>query len=197
MSMRQIRIFGAAGTGKKTLVGNLMMSCGGPGMTIMERLQREGIQRYDRMTEFFIRENIPLSFETRSGPWEITESNDPDVVLFVVDASTSTSASTSTETNINIIDLRLNGDPDATIGIFERCTRLILIVNKMDTVNWSAESFQTIINRATSELQAENIKINKFNSVAVSALHGDNIIQRSGDPMWRTLVQTLDLGSIL
>ncbi|EGX52804.1 hypothetical protein AOL_s00007g140 [Orbilia oligospora ATCC 24927] len=184
--MRQIRLFGAPSTGKKTLVGNLMMSCG-LRMSIMEKLQRKGIQRYDRMTEFFIEENIPLSFETRSGPWEITNSNDPDVVLYLVDASA------STETNI--IDLGTAGD--ATIGILERCTRFILIVNKMDNLDWSAEHFQIIINRATSELQRDSINIKKFNSVAVSALHGDNIIQKSGDPMWRTLVQTLDLESIL
>ncbi|TGJ72002.1 hypothetical protein EYR41_003921 [Orbilia oligospora] len=175
MSMRQIRLFGAPSTGKKTLVGNLMMSCG-LGMSIMEKLQRKGIQRYDRMIEFFIEENIPLSFETRSGPWEITDSNDPDVVLYLVDGSASTEA--------NIIDIGIAGD--ATIGILER-----------DNLDWSAEHFQIIINRATSELQREHINIRKFNSVAVSALHGDNIIQKSGDPMWRTLVQTLDLESIL
>ncbi|KAK6511507.1 hypothetical protein TWF481_000422 [Arthrobotrys musiformis] len=157
-------------------------------MSTMERLQRNGIQRYDRMTEFFREENIPLSFETRSGMWEITDSNDPDVVLYVMDAD-------SASAEANIIDLGIAGD--ATIGVLESCARFILIVNKMDNPNWSSESFHIISDRATSELQRDGVNIKKFNSVAVSALHGDNIIQKSGDPMWRTLVQTLDLESIL
>ncbi|KAK6518959.1 hypothetical protein TWF281_003650 [Arthrobotrys megalospora] len=184
--MRQIRIFGAPGTGKKTLVGNLMMSCG-LGISTMEKLQRKGIQRYDQMTEFFGEENIPLSFETSSGPWEISDTNNPDVVFYVVDASAVPEA--------DIIDPRIAGDE--TVGILEGSTRFILIANKMDKLDWSAEHFQLIIDRATSQLQRDSINIKKFNSVALSALHGNNIIQKSGDPMWRTLVQTLDLVSIM
>ncbi|RVD87185.1 uncharacterized protein DFL_001428 [Arthrobotrys flagrans] len=148
--MRQIRILGGSSTGRKTLVGNLMISCG-LGMSTMEKLQRTGIQRYDRMTEFFQQENIPLSFETSTGPWEITDTKIPDVVFYVVDASAITEA--------DIIDTRIAGDD--TVGILESCTRVILIVNKMDKLGWSAEHFQMIVNRATSELQRDNIHIEK------------------------------------
>ncbi|EPS45817.1 hypothetical protein H072_109 [Dactylellina haptotyla CBS 200.50] len=184
--MQQIRILGAPGTGKKTLIGNLMMSCG-IGLSTMEKLQRNGIQKYDQISEFFSKENIPLSFETSSGAWEITETNDSDVLFYVLDASTNPEA--------NTMDFKIAGD--ATTGILERCSRVILVVNKMDKVDWSAEQFQLIVSQATGEIQGTGIAIKKLATVAVSALHGNNIIQKSGDPMWRTLVQTLDLGSIL
>ncbi|MFB9237238.1 sulfate adenylyltransferase subunit 1 [Plantactinospora siamensis] len=63
-----------------------------------------------------------------------------------------------------------------------RVPHLVLCVNKMDLVDWSPEVFERIADEFTSfaaKLEAPDLTV-----VPVSALHGDNIVERSGNMPW-------------
>jgi bifunctional enzyme CysN/CysC len=58
----------------------------------------------------------------------------------------------------------------------------VLAVNKMDHVNYSQEIFERIEEEFTAF--AAKLKIGDLTFIPVSALHGDNVVQRSGNTPW-------------
>ncbi|MFC0430594.1 adenylyl-sulfate kinase [Kutzneria buriramensis] len=83
---------------------------------------------------------------------------------------------------------------DARKGVVEQSRRhafiasllgvahLVLCVNKMDLVDWSAERFEEI--RADFRRFAMKLNVADLAFVPVSALHGDNVVQRSANMPW-------------
>jgi bifunctional enzyme CysN/CysC len=83
---------------------------------------------------------------------------------------------------------------DARKGVLEQSRRhafiasllgvahLVLCVNKMDLVDWSAERFEEI--RADFRRFAMKLNVADLAFVPVSALHGDNVVQRSTNMPW-------------
>jgi bifunctional enzyme CysN/CysC len=83
---------------------------------------------------------------------------------------------------------------DARKGIVEQSRRhafiagllgvshLVLCVNKMDLVDWSAERFAEI--REEFRQFAMKLTVTDLAFVPVSALHGDNVVQRSANMPW-------------
>ncbi|QUQ64215.1 adenylyl-sulfate kinase [Kutzneria sp. CA-103260] len=83
---------------------------------------------------------------------------------------------------------------DARKGVVEQSRRhafiasllgvahLVLCVNKMDLVDWSAERFEEI--RAEFRRFAMKLNVADLAFVPVSALHGDNVVQRSANMPW-------------
>lgn len=63
-----------------------------------------------------------------------------------------------------------------------RIPNLVLCVNKMDLVNWSQERFGEI--KSEFEHFASRLDIDEVTFVPVSALHGDNIVNRSANMSW-------------
>ncbi|MCC6920806.1 MAG: sulfate adenylyltransferase subunit CysN [Alphaproteobacteria bacterium] len=59
---------------------------------------------------------------------------------------------------------------------------VILAINKMDLVNWSRETFDKIL--ADYRVFAEKIGITTFTAIPMSALNGDNILDRSAHTPW-------------
>src|SRR5438445_9208853 len=83
---------------------------------------------------------------------------------------------------------------DARLGVIEQSRRhtyiasllrtphLVVAVNKMDLVNWSAERFREIRAEFENFLPRLDIKDVKF--IPISALDGDNVVELSGNMPW-------------
>jgi len=83
---------------------------------------------------------------------------------------------------------------DARKGIVEQSRRhavlssllgiphLVLCVNKMDLVDWSEERFEEI--KAEFRSFAMKLDVHDLASIPMSALHGDNVVDRSADMPW-------------
>ncbi len=63
-----------------------------------------------------------------------------------------------------------------------RVPHLVLCVNKMDLVDWSQEVFDRIADEFTSF--AAKLEVPDLTVVPISALHGDNIVNRSENTPW-------------
>lgn len=75
--------------------------------------------------------------------------------------------------------------------------RLIVAVNKLDTVSWSEERFDEISQQISAFLLAAGFQQKNISFIPMSGLHGDNIVKNidSQDAGWykgTTLVQELD-----
>ncbi|KAI1000570.1 HBS1-like protein [Podosphaera aphanis] len=75
--------------------------------------------------------------------------------------------------------------------------RIIITINKLDTVQWSQERFAEIENQISSFLTTAGFQSKNISFVPCSGLTGDNIARKSADPAasWYTgltLVETLD-----
>jgi elongation factor 1 alpha-like protein len=75
--------------------------------------------------------------------------------------------------------------------------RLIVAINKLDTVNWSEERFTEIENQVSAFLTAAGFQAKNIAFIPCSGLQGDNIARHSSVPeaVWykgRTLVEELD-----
>jgi bifunctional enzyme CysN/CysC len=83
---------------------------------------------------------------------------------------------------------------DARKGVIEQSRRhaflasllgiphLVLCVNKMDLVDWSQERFEEI--KADFRAFAMKLDVHDLTFIPISALHGDNVVQRSGNMPW-------------
>ncbi|EFX01223.1 translation elongation factor ef-1 [Grosmannia clavigera kw1407] len=76
-------------------------------------------------------------------------------------------------------------------------TRIIVAVNKLDTVGWDRERFEAICQQMGGFLSATGFQAKNISFVPVSGLHGDNLVTRSTAPeaQWyegATLVEELD-----
>ncbi|MEO7267690.1 MAG: GTP-binding protein [Knoellia sp.] len=61
---------------------------------------------------------------------------------------------------------------------------LVLVVNKMDLVDWDEEVYQQIKNEFTGF--ATKLRVPDLQIIPVSALHGDNVVDRSPNTPWYT-----------
>jgi bifunctional enzyme CysN/CysC len=83
---------------------------------------------------------------------------------------------------------------DARKGVIEQSRRhaflatllgiphLVVCVNKMDLVDWSQERFEEI--RAEFRSFAMKLDVHDLSYVPISALHGDNVVERSANMGW-------------
>ncbi|KAK3956759.1 P-loop containing nucleoside triphosphate hydrolase protein [Pseudoneurospora amorphoporcata] len=76
-------------------------------------------------------------------------------------------------------------------------SRIIVAVNKLDTVNWSQERFDEIKHQVAGFLTATGFQPKNIAFVPVSGLHGDNLVRKTTDPAasWytgNTLVEELE-----
>ncbi len=76
-------------------------------------------------------------------------------------------------------------------------SRIIVAVNKLDTVSPSQERFDEITQQVSGFLSATGFQLKNISFVPVSGLHGDNLVNRSTDPelSWytgNTLIEELE-----
>jgi len=70
----------------------------------------------------------------------------------------------------------------AFLATLLRVPHLVLAVNKMDLVDYSSEVFDRIVEEFTQF--AVKLEIGDLTFIPISALHGDNVVQRSANMPW-------------
>jgi bifunctional enzyme CysN/CysC len=70
----------------------------------------------------------------------------------------------------------------AFLATLLRVPHLVLAINKMDLVDYSSEVFEQISAEFTAF--AAKLEIGDLTFIPISALHGDNVVQRSGNMPW-------------
>jgi sulfate adenylyltransferase large subunit len=70
----------------------------------------------------------------------------------------------------------------AFLATLLRVPHLVLAVNKMDLVDYSAEVFDRIVEEFTAF--ATKLQVGDLTFIPISALHGDNVVQRSANMPW-------------
>jgi bifunctional enzyme CysN/CysC len=70
----------------------------------------------------------------------------------------------------------------AFLATLLRVPHLVLAINKMDLVDYSSEVFDRISEEFTAF--AAKLEIGDLTFIPISALHGDNVVQRSGNMPW-------------
>lgn len=109
-----------------------------------------------------------------------------------------TGTSTS-DVSLILIDAR-NGVVEQTkrhyfINNLLRVKEVIVVVNKMDLVNYSAQRFEEIVEEFQGLTQSSDFPAQKTTFIPVSALQGENVVHPSQNLSWyrgRTLLETLE-----
>ncbi|KAK8098601.1 uncharacterized protein PG998_014087 [Apiospora kogelbergensis] len=120
-------------------------------------------------------------------PNMIAGASQADFAVLVVDASTGAfEAGLKGQTREHALLLR-------SMGV----SRIIVVVNKLDTVGWSQERFDEISQQVSGFLVATNFQLKNVSFVPVSGLRGDNMVHKSTDSAasWYTgdsLIQELE-----
>ncbi|KAI1416633.1 hypothetical protein F5Y13DRAFT_154404 [Hypoxylon sp. FL1857] len=120
-------------------------------------------------------------------PNMIAGASQADFAILVVDATTGAfEAGLKGQTREHALLIR-------SMGV----SRVIVAVNKLDTVGWSQERFDEISQQVSGFLSATGFQLKNVSFVPVSGLHGDNIVKRSTDAAasWydgKTLVEELE-----
>jgi bifunctional enzyme CysN/CysC len=70
----------------------------------------------------------------------------------------------------------------AFLATLLRVPHLVMAVNKMDLVDYSSDVFDSIVEEFTAF--AAKLDITDLTFIPISALHGDNVVQRSGNMPW-------------
>lgn len=120
-------------------------------------------------------------------PNMIAGASQADFAVLVVDASTGAfEAGLKGQTREHALLIR-------SMGV----SRVIVAVNKLDTVGWSQERFDEIAQQVSGFLVATNFQLKNVSFVPVSGLRGDNMVHKSKDSAadWYTgdtLIQELE-----
>ncbi|KFY45784.1 hypothetical protein V495_02813, partial [Pseudogymnoascus sp. VKM F-4514 (FW-929)] len=120
-------------------------------------------------------------------PNMIAGASQADFAVLVIDASTGSFES----------GLKGQTKEHALLARSMGVQRLIIAINKLDTVNWSQDRFDEISQQVSAFLTAAGFQPKNVSFIPVSGLHGDNIARRCTEPAasWytgSTLVEELD-----
>ncbi|KAK3939099.1 putative glucose-regulated protein 78 of hsp70 family [Diplogelasinospora grovesii] len=120
-------------------------------------------------------------------PNMIAGASQADFAILVIDSSTGAfEAGLKGQTREHALLIR-------SMGV----SRIIVAINKLDTVNWSQERFDEIKDQVSGFLSTTGFQPKNITFVPVSGLHGDNLVRKSSDPAasWYTgptLVEELE-----
>jgi translation elongation factor EF-1alpha len=179
MVTKSLSVLGNDGAGKKALIGSLIYKCGLE-LPQLEQLESEGISQYEKIVPFFEKNGRAQSFYAPSGTFTVQKSQAPDVAFWVVDASDSSSWGPSAEK----LSVTLSS------SMVNPREKLMIVVNKMDSVNWSEQTFKEVVG-AFSSVNMNN----RAYIIPVSALReGGNILPTPKAPSWVQNLSTDQFG---
>ncbi|EPQ67554.1 Bgt-3338 [Blumeria graminis f. sp. tritici] len=209
-------VIGHVDAGKSTLMGRLLLDLGVVNQRTVDRYRKEadsigkssfaiawvfdqgseerarGVTIDIAMNKF---ETPNTSFTVLDAPGHrdfipnmIAGASQADFAVLVIDASTgSFESGLKGQTKEHTLLVR-------SMGV----QRIIVAINKLDTVGWSEERFTEIKNQISSFLTTAGFHSKNISIVPCSGLLGDNVINRSQNPAskWyngQTLIETLDV----
>ncbi|KAI0020373.1 hypothetical protein F4780DRAFT_369590 [Xylariomycetidae sp. FL0641] len=139
MDSKPLTITGDHDAGTSTLVGNLIRVCG-LGLSDLDELERNGIRDPVALVSYYQQKGVPPSFYAPSGQLRIQNHGPAGAVLWVVDATTPDAGRASKDKLVSALS-------DGTVRSKEK---LVIVVNKMDLVQWSEEKFRCIADTFSS-----------------------------------------------
>jgi bifunctional enzyme CysN/CysC len=186
---------GSVDDGKSTLIGRLLYDSKAIFEDQLESVERTSAQRGDAHTDLALLTD-GLRAEREQG---ITIDvayryfATPKRKFIIADTPGHTQYTRNMVTGASTADLALVLI-DARKGVLEQSRRhaflatllgiphLVVCVNKMDLVDWSQERYEEI--KAEFRSFAMKLDVHDLTFVPVSALHGDNVVERSANMSW-------------
>lgn len=160
-------------------MGIMLYMCG-LDLRKLEQLQEDGIDAYDKIIGYYHQNGIAPVFSAKSGTMRFIDSPQADGCIYVLDAAGSN-------------DTIFKSDQVFTPSeceIFKAARSLILVVNKMDTVDWSKEKYEQVVAPAIQQLKSVGFSREKIQVVPISAKQGDNILERSAKSPWHKVADS-------
>ncbi len=196
--MAEMLRFATAGSvddGKSTLIGRLLYDSKAIFEDQLEAVERTSLERGDEYT------NLALLTDGLRAEREQGITIDvayryfatPKRKFIIADTPGHTQYTRNMVTGASTADLALIL-VDARKGLVEQSRRhaflssllgiphLVLCVNKMDLVDWSEDRFEEI--KAEFRSFAMKLDVHDLTFIPVSALHGDNVVERSANMAW-------------
>ncbi|TGJ77118.1 hypothetical protein E0Z10_g10764 [Xylaria hypoxylon] len=193
-------VVGHVDAGKSTLMGRLLVDLG--------VVDQRTIQRYRKEAESIGKSSFALAWVLDQRSEERSRGVTIDIATnkFDTDATSFTILDAPGHRDFipNMIAGASQADfailvVDATTGAFEAglkgqtrehslllrsmgVSRIIVAINKLDTVAWSKERFDEISQQVSGFLSATGFQLKNVSYVPVSGLHGDNLVNASSDP---------------
>ncbi|KAI8631327.1 hypothetical protein F5Y19DRAFT_463607 [Xylariaceae sp. FL1651] len=193
-------VVGHVDAGKSTLMGRLLLDLGVVDQRTIQKYRREAEsigkssfalawvldQRSEERSRGVTIDIATNKFETDSTlftildapghrdfiPNMIAGASQADFAILVVDATTGAfEAGLKGQTREHSLLLR-------SMGV----SRIIVAINKLDTVSWSQDRFDEISQQVSGFLSATGFQLKNVSFVPVSGLHGDNLVNKSVDP---------------
>ncbi|KAK6854667.1 hypothetical protein PG995_009760 [Apiospora arundinis] len=105
---------------------------------MVEKLERNNIKRLNEMQPFLEQQGIEIAVDLSPyAYYVIGPSQEPDVLVWVVDATSSDAGETSSKELASSLASASSRPKD----------RLLILVNKMDKIDWSKQDFDAIAAR--------------------------------------------------
>ncbi|KAI0459124.1 hypothetical protein F5B21DRAFT_457304 [Xylaria acuta] len=193
-------VVGHVDAGKSTLMGRLLLDLGVVDQRTIQKYRKEAEsigkssfalawvldQRSEERSRGVTIDIATNKFDTDSTSFTILDApghrdfipnmiagaSQADFAILVVDATTGAfEAGLKGQTREHSLLLR-------SMGV----SRIIVAINKLDTVAWSQERFDEISQQVSGFLSATGFQLKNVSYVPVSGLHGDNLVNRSSDP---------------
>ncbi|KAH7033957.1 P-loop containing nucleoside triphosphate hydrolase protein [Macrophomina phaseolina] len=180
---RTVKVIGPPSTGKKTLMGTMLYMCG-LDLRELEQLQKDGIDAYDKIIGYYHKNGLTPVFAAKSGMMRFADSPQADGLIYVLDATGSKDA------------ILHSGQvfTQSECEMFKATGSLILVVNKMDAVDWSREKYEQVVAPAIQQLKSVGLSPEKIQVVPISAKKGDNILERSANSPWHRVAESSPQG---
>jgi bifunctional enzyme CysN/CysC len=195
MELLRFATAGSVDDGKSTLIGRLLYDSKAIFEDQLEAVERTSVARGDAYTDLALltdglraeREQgitIDVAYRYFATPMR---------KFIIADTPGHTQYTRNMVTGASTADLALVLI-DARKGVIEQSRRhaflatllgiphLVVCVNKMDLVDWSQERFEEI--RAEFRSFAMKLDVHDLSYVPISALHGDNVVERSANMGW-------------
>ncbi|KAI0199858.1 hypothetical protein F4808DRAFT_431503 [Astrocystis sublimbata] len=192
-------VVGHVDAGKSTLMGRLLLDLGVVDQRTIQKYRKEAEsigkssfalawvldQRSEERSRGVTIDIATNKFDTDSTSFTILDApghrdfipnmiagaSQADFAILVVDATTGAfEAGLKGQTREHSLLLR-------SMGV----SRIIVAINKLDTVAWSQERFDEISQQVSGFLSATGFQLKNVSFVPVSGLHGDNMVNRSSD----------------
>ncbi|KAI0537401.1 hypothetical protein GGR58DRAFT_502235 [Xylaria digitata] len=193
-------VVGHVDAGKSTLMGRLLLDLG--------VVDQRTIQRYRKEAESIGKSSFALAWVLDQRSEERSRGVTIDIATNKFDTDTTSFTILDAPGHRDFIPNMIAGASqadfailvvDATTGAFEAglkgqtrehslllrsmgVSRIIVAINKLDTVAWSQERFDEISQQVSGFLSATGFQLKNVSYVPVSGLHGDNLVIKSSDP---------------
>ncbi|KAI0382695.1 hypothetical protein F5Y04DRAFT_41953 [Hypomontagnella monticulosa] len=176
MISKFMQIRGDPGAGRTTLIGRLIYEYGGLGLPQLEQFEQKGAREYTQIAAFCEKENLMQHFYTASSQFIVDESKTPHTLVWIVDATVPDGGQASSQKLASLI---------STAYVQPR-ENLVVLVNKMDLLNWSPSAFGEIAHTfSTTGLIAKS----KLSIIPFSVTQGANITETPREHPWVESIQ--------